>query len=108
MSKRTAPLREPSPFAAPPPQLLHDMLQVHEGLRQLSAHFHQAKAMHSLQVRATFFFISPIISANNHDAPQSDCTLCSPYCCHLSMAVEMNPVASYHPPEVHYAWAARP
>lgn len=49
VSKRTVPIREPS--AAPPPQLLHDMLQVHEGMRQLAYHFHQAKATHAVQLR---------------------------------------------------------
>ena len=52
VSKRL-PMREPNaaPFAQPPPQLLHDLLQVHEGMRQLAYHFQQAKAMHAVQLR---------------------------------------------------------
>ena len=50
ISKRTVPLKS-EPSAAPPPQLLHDMLQVHEGMRQLAYHFQQAKAMHAVQLR---------------------------------------------------------
>jgi len=52
VSKRTVPLRVGGESAtSPPPQLLHDMLQVHEGMRQIAYHFQQAKAMHSVQLR---------------------------------------------------------
>lgn len=50
VSKRTVPIRE-QPSTSPPPQLLHDVLQVHEGMRQLAHHFQQAKAMHMMQLR---------------------------------------------------------
>ena len=51
VSKRTIPPRDLPGSSAPPPQLLHDMLQVHEGMRQLATQFQQSKAVQSMQLR---------------------------------------------------------
>jgi len=50
LSKRTTHVRE-SP-SSPPPQLMQDMLQVQEGVRQLAMMFAQAKATHGAQLRS--------------------------------------------------------
>jgi len=51
LSKRTANVREPAP-TAPPPQLMQEMVQVQEGVRQLAIMFAQAKATHAMQLRS--------------------------------------------------------
>ncbi|KAL1514585.1 hypothetical protein AB1Y20_003679 [Prymnesium parvum] len=52
VSKRTMHARPAPAVSTPPPQLLNDMWQVQEGLRQLAMTFQQIKAAHGMQIRA--------------------------------------------------------
>lgn len=51
LSKRAAHTREAPVEAEAPEDLLHDLLQIQEGTRQLARMFQQAKATHAMQLR---------------------------------------------------------
>jgi len=50
VSKRTSHTRQP-PASQPPPQLLADLWQVHEGMKQLALTLQQIKSAHAAQIR---------------------------------------------------------